>query len=107
PRGTADHLITNRLGYAIEACHRFGTAVNTTAVNPRTGTLYGGDLMRSRILCFQPEFHFESELLKLIIGQRTIGLTGSGGLQPLEFDVDAKTVPAGAQVDSQTGILTG
>jgi sugar lactone lactonase YvrE len=107
PRGTADHLITNRLGYAIEACHRFGTAVNTTAVNPRTGTLYAGDLMRYRILCFQPEFHFESELLKLIIGQRTIGLTGSGGLQPLEFDVDAKTVPAGLQVDSQTGIITG
>lgn len=107
PRGTASHLITNRLGYAIEECHRFGTAVNTTAVNPRTGTLYAGDLMRYRILCFQPGFHFEPEPLKLTTGQRAIGLTGAGGLQPMQFSVDAKTLPAGLHVDPQTGLITG
>jgi sugar lactone lactonase YvrE len=103
----AEKRIKNRLGYAVTACNRFGGPVNALAVNPRTGTIYVGDIERYRVVCFQPEFHFEAKPLKLAIGQPAIGLTGNGGLAPLQFDIDPKTLPDGLAVDPQTGIITG
>jgi sugar lactone lactonase YvrE len=99
--------IKNRLGYAVTACHRFGGPVDALAVNPRTGTVYVGDTERYRMLCFRPEFHFETEPLKLTIGQPAIGLTGAGGLSPLQFEVDTKTVPAGLSIDPDNGLIRG
>jgi hypothetical protein len=97
----------NRLGYMVESCNRFDSAVDALGVNPRTGTVYVADNQRYRVLCFQPEFHFETEPLKLTVGQPAMGLTGTGGLSPMEFSVDAKTLPAGLHVDPETGVITG
>jgi DNA-binding beta-propeller fold protein YncE len=97
----------NRLGYVVESCNRFDSAVDALGVNPRTGTVYVADNQRYRVLCFQPEFHFDTKPLKLTIGQPAVGLTGTGGLSPLQFTVDDKAIPAGLHVDPETGTITG
>ena len=59
------------------------------------------------VLCFQPEFHFTPQPLKLTIGQPAIGLLGDGGLSPLQFQIEPASIPAGLQIDPQTGVITG
>ena len=99
--------LPNLLGYSVGFCHRFGGGIHATAVNPRTGTVYVADSARYRVLAFQPEFHFHSKPLTAFIGRRTAGLSGTGGLAPLEFTVEKEGLPNGLVIDSQTGLITG
>lgn len=105
--GTDTARVANLLGYSVGFCHRFGGTINAVAVNPRTGTVYFADNPRFRVLCFQPEFQFESEPLTVTNGQPAVGLTGTGGMAPLEFMVDSGELPHGLTIDSETGVVTG
>src|SRR5438552_1968669 len=97
----------SRLGYMVESCTRFDGGVDALAVNPRTGTVYTADNARYRVLCFQPDFHFDSRPLKLIIGQPAIGITGAGGLSPLHFSADEAKLPPSLRLDPEDGVITG
>jgi len=99
--------IANLLGYSVGFCNRFGGAINALAVNPRTGTVYMADNPRFRVLCFQPEFRFETEPLRLSIGRPTVAVTGDGGLSPMRFTVREGTLPRGLVLDAETGIISG
>jgi len=99
--------INNLLGYSVGFCNRFGGTINALTVNPRTGTVYMADNPRFRVLCFNPEFRFEREPLRLTIGRAAVGLTGTGGLAPLKFTVQQQTLPRGLTVDAETGIISG
>jgi hypothetical protein len=95
------------LGYSVGFCDRFGGAVSAMAVNPRTGTVYTADSSRYRVLSFQPKFRFRSGTLALAAGRPTIDITGSGGLAPLRFSLVGGKLPAGVELDGETGILRG
>ena len=99
--------IANLLGYSVGFCDRFGGTINALAVNPRSGTVYMADNPRFRVLCFQPEFRFDAEPLRVSIGRPTVALTGSGGLSPLRFTVREGTLPPGLVLDAETGIISG
>ena len=76
-------------------------------MNPRTGTVYMADNPRFRVMCFQPEFRFETAPLRLVVGQPATGLTGTGGLAPMKFTVSASALPRGLTIDHETGIVSG
>jgi hypothetical protein len=99
--------VPNLLGYCVGFCHRFGGGVQATAVNPRTGTLYVADNPRYRVLCFQPDFHFNKERLTVTVGRPTTLLTGCGGLAPLQFSVVEGMLPERLVIDSHTGLIRG
>jgi hypothetical protein len=65
------------------------------------------DNPRFRVLCFQPDFRFETEPLRVSIGSPTVALTGSGGLSPLRFTVREGTLPRGLVLDAETGLISG
>jgi hypothetical protein len=95
------------LGYSVGVCHRFGGAVNAMTVNPRTGTVYVADNPRYRVLCFQPRFTFRAATVNATNGRPAFDITGSGGLAPLKFAVVSGKLPAGLELDPQTGIVRG
>lgn len=95
------------LGYSVGFCHRFGGAVNATAVHPQTGTLYVADNARYRILCFQPEFHVRDDPVEVTTKQPVLALTGHGGLSPLEFSIESGRLPTGLALDATNGLITG
>jgi hypothetical protein len=95
------------LGYSVGFCDRFGGALSAMAVNPQTGTVYVADNARYRVLSFQPEFHFRGETISLSAGKPAIDVIGSGGLSPLSFSISGGGLPAGLDLDRETGILSG
>jgi hypothetical protein len=99
--------VPSLLGYSVAFCHRFGGAVNALAVNPRTGTIYTADSPRYRVLCFQPEFRFRSSQIELRENASVCAITGTGGLAPLQFSLTAGRLPAGLELDAETGLIRG
>ncbi len=99
--------IPNLLGYSVGFCHRFGGAVNATAVHPETGTLYAADTPRYRILCFQPRFRFRQRPIQIVRGHRVVDFVGTGGLAPLRFSLVAGALPKGLELDELTGLIHG
>jgi hypothetical protein len=95
------------LGYSVGFCDRFGGATSAMAVNPKTGTVYAADTSRYRVLCFQPRFRFRSGMITLHAGRPSIDIIGSGGLAPLRFSLVGGELPAGVELDGETGILRG
>ncbi len=95
------------LGYSVGFCDRFGGAVSAMAVNPRTGTVYVADSARYRVLSFQPKFRFRSGTISLKASRPAIDITGSGGMAPLRFSLVGGKLPAGVELDVETGILRG
>jgi len=95
------------LGYSVGFCHRFGGGVNALAVHPQTGTLYAADNPRYRVLCFQPEFHPRSNPIHVVAGERTIAVSGTGGLAPLRYEIESGQLPRGLTFDATNGLIAG